>query len=447
MSNSKPKAVIYCHVSSLKQVTKGNELSSQETRCREYAGYKGYDVVAAFHDEGVSGGMINRPSMQEMLSYLKKNKKKDPYIVIIDDISRLARGLEAHIQLRTAIGAAGGKLESPSIEFGDDSDSRLVENLLASVSQHHRQKNVEQVKNRMRARVMNGYWTFYPPIGYTYKRVSGHGKMLVRDEPIASIIQQTFEGFASGRFETVAEVKRFLEGFPEYPRGKDGALHYQRIGDTLRKVIYAGYIDVSVWGISMHPAKHEPIVSFATWQKVQEKLDGKIKAPIKMNIDEDFPLRGFVTCGCCEKPMTACWSQGRTVKYPYYMCCNRGICPEYGRTVRKEKMEAEFVEILRELKPSPKLFYVCLELFDGLWKDRQNQGDDQKTTLKKQTAVIDRKIEQFLERVVEAEDPILIKTYESKVRKLQQDKAAIAEKVQMCGRPIDTFENTFRTAI
>ena len=58
---------------------------------------------------------------------------------------------------------------------------------------------------------------FYSPIGYKYERVSGHGKLLVRDEPTASIVQQALSGFASGRFETVAEVKRFLEQFPEYP--------------------------------------------------------------------------------------------------------------------------------------------------------------------------------------------------------------------------------------
>jgi hypothetical protein len=51
------------------------------------------------------------------------------------DYDAIARGLDAHLQLRMAISDAGGKLESPSIEFGDDSDSLLVENLLASVSQ------------------------------------------------------------------------------------------------------------------------------------------------------------------------------------------------------------------------------------------------------------------------------------------------------------------------
>ena len=75
-------------------------------------------------------------------------------------MSRLARGLDAHLELRRAISAAGGVLESPSIEFGEDPDSILVENLLASVSQHQRQKNGEQTKNRMKARVQNGLLGF-----------------------------------------------------------------------------------------------------------------------------------------------------------------------------------------------------------------------------------------------------------------------------------------------
>lgn len=72
--------------------------------------------------------------------------------------------------VRAALSEAGGKLESPSIEFGEDSGSILVENLLASVSQHQRQKNGEQTVNRMRARTLSGYlsgyWVFQgkPPV-------------------------------------------------------------------------------------------------------------------------------------------------------------------------------------------------------------------------------------------------------------------------------------------
>lgn len=174
---TKQIAVIYARVSGTKQVREGDGLASQETRCREFASYKKYDVVRVFADD-MSGKFAKRPQMDAMLSFLRKNRKQNP-VVIIDDISRLARGLEAHMQLRASISKAGGQLESPSIEFGDDPDSIMVENLLATVAQHQREKNGQQTINRMRGRMMNGYWSFYPPVGYHFEKVDGYGKLAV----------------------------------------------------------------------------------------------------------------------------------------------------------------------------------------------------------------------------------------------------------------------------
>ena len=261
-----------------KQVKKGDGLGSQETRCREYANHKQYQVIEVFRDEGVSGSLINQPPWHAMQcsNFSRNTNTKTPWSSLMIS-AVLPETLEAHIQLRTAIGDAGGKLESPSIEFGEDSDSKLVENLLASVSQHHRQKNTEQVKNRMRARVLNGYWVFYPPIGYKYERVSGHGKMLVRDEPMASIIQEGLLGFASGRFESIAELTRFFDLYPEFPRMRNGKVNVQRVSDLLRRVLYSGYIDVPQWGISLHPAKHEPLISYEDFQRIQDAWTGAPK--------------------------------------------------------------------------------------------------------------------------------------------------------------------------
>ncbi|ODS23053.1 hypothetical protein AB835_10905 [Candidatus Endobugula sertula] len=149
--NSDLKAIIYCRVSDKKQVEEGSGLDSQETRCREFAKNRGYDVVDTYHEGGVTGKLLDRPQIQAMLRFLKSQKGKKDYVVIIDDISRLARDIETHIQLRAAIQATGAKLESPSVHFGEDSDSRLVEHMLASVAAHHREKNAETTRNRMRA--------------------------------------------------------------------------------------------------------------------------------------------------------------------------------------------------------------------------------------------------------------------------------------------------------
>lgn len=132
--NNQKQAVVYCRVSSIKQTKDGDGLRSQETRCRDFASRKGYVVTDIFQDD-VSGSLVDRPGMKAMLASIRKRRGQG-VVVIIDDVSRLARGLQAHLELRGLIAGAGGVLESPSIEFGEDPDSLLVENLLASVSQH-----------------------------------------------------------------------------------------------------------------------------------------------------------------------------------------------------------------------------------------------------------------------------------------------------------------------
>jgi len=255
------KAVIYCRVSSSKQVTEDHGLDSQETRCREYAKHKNYEVVSVFHEKGITGKLLDRPQMRDMLAFLKQHKRRKQHVVIIDDISRLARNIETHISLKASIQDAGGKLESPSIEFGEDSDSRLVEHLLASVAAHQRETNTEQVKNRMRARMMNGYWVFFYPVGYCYEEKDGHGKILVRDEPVASILTEALEGYAQGRFEAQSEVKRFLESQEAFPKANKREVRYQQVNNVLVQVLYAGYIDYPKCDIHLHPGKHEPLTS------------------------------------------------------------------------------------------------------------------------------------------------------------------------------------------
>lgn len=45
------KAIVYARVSTKRQSLEGNGLSSQETRCREYAGYRGHEVIAGCTDD------------------------------------------------------------------------------------------------------------------------------------------------------------------------------------------------------------------------------------------------------------------------------------------------------------------------------------------------------------------------------------------------------------
>jgi DNA invertase Pin-like site-specific DNA recombinase len=242
-------AIIYCRVSSKKQEKNGDGLASQEARCREYASYKGYTVETVFN-ETLTGSSSVRPAMTELLTYLKARRKEGPRVVIIDSQSRFARDVIGHLHLRDALKKAGGILESPSQSFGDSSHDRLVETVLAAGAQFQREINAEQTRDRMSGRVINGYWPFQPPIGYRHEVVAGHkGKLLIRDEPLASVIQEALEGFASGRFQSQGEVKRFLESYEVIPRNADGEVRWQQVSDILTRVVYAGYIELPEWNI------------------------------------------------------------------------------------------------------------------------------------------------------------------------------------------------------
>ena len=70
----------------------------------------------------------------------------------------------------------------------------------------------------------NGYRVHNAPIGYVYREIKGRRKVLFLDPPLNDYVQQAFEGYASGHFRTVAEVRRFVESIPEFPRSKTGRI-------------------------------------------------------------------------------------------------------------------------------------------------------------------------------------------------------------------------------
>ncbi|MGH1399498.1 MAG: recombinase family protein [Alphaproteobacteria bacterium] len=440
--NTIQKAVIYTRVSGAKQVREGDGLASQETRCREYCTYKDYDVVEVFSDD-MSGKFERRPAMDRMLAFLRLNPKGS-HAVVIDDISRFARNVQAHIKLRETLAEAGGILESPSIEFGEDSDSRLVEHMLASVAQHQREKNAEQTSNRMKGRMMNGYAVFSAPMGYAYKKTKTHGKLLTRDEPVASIIQEGLEGYASGRFTTQVELRRFFEEQPAFPKClPNGKIRQQRVSDLLKRIIYAGYIEHAAWGVTRRKGHHEPIISLETYERIQARKNARPVAPKRADIHADFPLRGAVACGCCDKPMTSCWSRSGTGKlYPYFFCNNRA-CDAYRKNIRAEKIDTGFEGILRALTPSRQLLNIAIEMLKDAFGQKAGQIAHVQAELRRQIKALDKQQDAVLTRLVETTNAKVAAALETKIAQLEDKKLIAQEKLANSAKPRDAKPHDF----
>ena len=388
---------------------------------------------------------MKRPGMVALLSYLDAQPDKQ-FIVIFDDLKRFARDTEFHIQLRRAFKSRGALIECLNFKLEDTPEGKFIETILAAQGELEREQNGRQVKQKMKARVASGYWCFSPAVGYKYESAAGHGKMLVRDEPLATIVAEALTGFASGRLSGIAEVKRFLESQAAFPKDRKAEVHFQRVNDLLTRSLYAGYIDVPKWGITLQPAKHEALVDFATWSRVQDRLNDQTKAPTRKDINADFPLRGFVTCACCDEPMTSCWSTGRSRKYPYYMCDTKG-CPEYRKSVRKERIEGDFEALLTRMVPERDLFLMIYQMLEEFWDHLRSLADQNASDAKREIRQIEQKTSQLTDRIIATDSEMLIAAYETEIKKLERRKICLSEDIVRYGKPAGGFRETYRTAM
>jgi site-specific DNA recombinase len=442
------KAIIYCRVSGAKQATQGHGLESQESRCREHTDKQGYQVVAVFPDDISGGGdFMNRPGMVALLSFLDAQPNQN-YVVVFDDLKRFARDTEFHIKLRRELKVRGASVECLNFKFEDTPEGNFIETVISAQGELEREQNKRQVVQKMSQRIKAGYSVFQAPIGYRYEAVAGHGKILVRDEPVASIIQEALEGFATGRFETQVELKRFFEGQPLFPKDlPNEQVRQQKVTDILSRPIYAGYIDNPKWGISLRKAQHEGLVSLETFEKIQDNRKSQSKAPARKDINEDFPLRGAVVCADCGNPYTACWSTSSTgVKHPYYLCQTKS-CESYRKSIRRDVLEGAFEEALRSMTPSKGLFEIVKSMFADAWEQRRTQMDAGKDELRKQKLLLDGHIESAVDKIMTLTNTTAVSALEKRIDDLESQKLVLDEKLENFGKPIHSFSEMFELSL
>ena len=440
------KAIIYCRVSDKKQKRDGDGLHSQEHRCRDYALARGHSVEAVFHDDVSGGGdFMKPPGMVAVLQFLKKRGSED-CVVIFDDLKRFARDTVFHLKLRQELATYNATVECLNFKFEDTPEGQFRRNRDRRARPVGASAESASDVAEDEARVERGYYVFAVPVGYRYEKIGSHGRVLVRNEPLASIVQQALEGYASERFQLQAEVKRFLEAQPAFPKSRDGIVRNQEVTRLLTRPVYAGYVEAPAWNVSLRKGHHEPLIRFETFQKIQERIAGNARVPARKNLDADFPLRGAVVCGYCRTPLTACWAKGKYSRYPYYFCPKRG-CEGYSQTVRRETIEAQFATILRSLQPSENVFAAARAMFKTLWNRRLASQVETQRTLDTERATVERQVEQFLDRIADTDVPSIIATYEKRIRDLEERKIVLAERIANCGRALPDFDDALKTSL
>lgn len=405
------QAVIYCRVSTQKQKANGHGLESQEHRCREYAKSNGYRVVAVFKDDFSGGGdFLNRPAMRELLDYLDEHPQVD-FTVIFDDLKRFSRDTEFHWKLRKALKARSAEPKCLNFSFEDTPEGEFIETVIASMGQLERQQNRRQVIQKQKARLEKGYWTFQPPVGYDYISDPQHGKLISPKNPDAEAVRQALLGFAHGSFQSMKEIQQFLSQKLRRKINKDTPRF------ILNNILYAGMVEYPRWSIARCQGHHTGIITIDVYEKIQTRLNEKSRGFVRKDNREEFPLRGFVRCECCKKPLTASWSTGRSKKYPYYRCGTPGCIG----SIKKSALEEKFVNVLKRVAPRQGLIQLLEAVVQNELETSQANANQHKATIERRIQHLDSEKSKALGFALNAKSESVRVAYEDKVQSLDEE--------------------------
>lgn len=409
------KAIIYTRVSSERQRDEGHGLDGQEKRCRDRADAKGYRVAEVFREEAVSGKLLERPEMKRMLDYLDSHPT-EKYVVLIDDLSRLARDVAVHLRLRLELRTRGAILECLNLELDDTEENEFVELVMAGTNQLFRKQNRRQVIQKQKARIEMGCWTFCPPPGLRYRKDIVYGKLLEPDQPLAGIYKEAIEGYRDGLLLTLKEAQQFiLRKYRIY--GIDRKLSIRGTNDILSELLYTGWIEYKPWGISLREGKGRGFIDLATYQQVQGVLQGKRKPRLRADYNLDFPARGIIACGACGRPFTASWNTGRSKRYAHYWCKSEGCQFRY-KSIDKERIEGDFAVLLKASRPDEGVLDLVADVLADVWGQKKGEVEAVKIQMDRQRSELDTLISNLTARIAKTGDEGVAAAYEKELKSL-----------------------------
>ena len=351
----KPKNDIqYYRVSSNEQVL-GFSLDNQEKFCKEFSQKEGYNILKTWREEGESAKTQNRTELQLMMRYCEQNKKQIARVVVYK-VDRLSRNTADYLALKAFFNRLGITLVSATEKLEDTPGGKFYETLLSAAAEFDNNVRSQRTIEGMKARLLRGLWSGIAPWGYTNSKDKLGNKILAPHPERAVVVKMLFEQYATGKY-SYKELASMANKLGHKSR-HGMKVSKQLVAKIIRNPIYCGKIVVPKFGISTE-GSHGAIVTEKLFNEANSENKGVEGRRLARNKDSpDYPLRG-IQCSGCGGNMSGGKTKGKTKYYQYYGCI-KSEC-EKRRAVKKDELENDFSEFLKELTPNELFFDILKE--------------------------------------------------------------------------------------
>ena len=329
------------------------------------------------------------------------------------NLTRFAREKYDHFALRAHLQSLGRSLRSATEPIDDTSTGKLMEGVLAAFAQFDNDVRSDRTRAGMRAALELGRWTFPAPLGYL-NAPKWSKTSLVHDPDRGPLVRRAFEDLATGQYTKQEVIARATEAGLRSRKGL--RLSPQSFGQMMRNPIYVGRVESPDYGVSTQ-GDFEPLVDEATFYRAQAVLDDRIvvAGPRQRN-HPDFPLRGFVRCETCSRPLTGSWSKGRNGHYAYYHCQRQ--CRAVN--VSKAELEGAFADELTLLQPTAGYMRLVKDRILHVWEERRAEAKDRTAEQEKRVKSIQQKLDRLDEAFLFAQS-IDATSYERQRDRLREE--------------------------
>lgn len=327
-TNGPATAVIYLRVSTPRQAKKDGEiegysLPAQRRDCEEKAQLLPARVVEEFIERGESAKTADRPELRRMLAYIAENRVD---YVIVHKINRLARNRYDDAMIGFALHKAGARLVSVVENIDETPAGKLVHGIVSSVSEYESNNLGAEVIKGMSQKARLGGTVSKTDLGYLNVHRTKNGEVVrtvITDRVRGPHMTWAFETCATGDWSlTMLTEELARRGLLTRPTRTRPArpLSRSQLHRLLRSPYYKGVV---VYQGEQYKGKHKPLVSEATWQRVQEVLTARNLAGERQRRHPHY-LIGSVYCGSCESRMIVDHARSRSGKiYRYFVCAGR----------------------------------------------------------------------------------------------------------------------------
>jgi site-specific DNA recombinase len=184
-----------------------NSLDAQREACEAYVTsqrHAGWVALPGMYDDGgLSGGTMERPALQRLLSDIKAGTVQ---IIVVYKVDRLTRSLADFAKIVEVLDAHGASFVSVTQQFNTTTSmGRLTLNMLLSFAQFEREIAGERIRDKIAASKAKGMWMGgNVPLGYDVK-----DRKLVVNETEAATVRLIFRRY--GELGSVALLKAELD--------------------------------------------------------------------------------------------------------------------------------------------------------------------------------------------------------------------------------------------